>query len=364
MQKEGFVTVGGKRFHYTWLRDNCLNSKSRHPDSLEKLNDLSEFPLAPEPKSIEERDGKLIIDWNENPPHRSVFPISWLLTHACDPKPEPLIGEEVILWDKARLDANPVEWPDVRTSDAKTWMSQLLSQGFVILRNIPLEDLDAFVSSFGPVRNTEYGAIMKQTVGKDLAATSHGIPPHNDLTFWCGHRVAQFIHCAENHAAGGQTFVMDGFRVANDFRQNHPEYFQILAETPVQFWRVQHEHQYFFRPVGSIIELDKQGNVAAVRFSHKNCAPQLPFDQIERFYQAYTAFSRYLNNLDYQYRFRLTAGDCLLIQNFRVLHGRTDYDASVGPRDFRVAYMEWDYFLARYFYQRELDATRFDINGK
>ncbi|MFB2970466.1 TauD/TfdA family dioxygenase [Aerosakkonema sp. BLCC-F183] len=363
MQKEQFVTIGGKRFHYTWLRDNCLNSQNRHPDSLEKLNDICDRPSHPQPKFIEERDGNLIVDWNENPPLRSVFPISWLLAHTCDPQPQSPIGENVILWDKAWLEANPIEWPDVRKSDFKMWIEQLLSLGFIILRNIPLEELDTFISSFGPVRNTEYGGIMTQKVGKDLAATSHGIPPHNDLTFWYGHRTTQFIHCAKNEAAGGQTFTIDGFRVAKDFRENHPDYFQILAETPIQFWRVQHEHQYFFRPVASIIEVDKAGNTTAIRFSHKNCVPQLPFDQLERFYEAYTAFSRYLNNPDYQYRFRLTAGDCLLIQNFRALHGRTDYDATVGARDFRVAYMEWDYFLARYFYQRELEVTHFAING-
>lgn len=186
---------------------------------------------------------------------------------------------------------------------------------------------------------------------KDLAASNHGLPPHTDLTFWYSHHVAEFIYCVKHEATGGQTLVVDGFCVAKDFQKEYPEYFKILAETPVQFWRVQHEHQYFFRPVKPIIELDNKGDVVAVRFSHKNCTSILPFEQIEIFYEAYRTFSSYLNNRDRQYRFRFEAGDCLLVQNFRVLHGRTKFDPQSGPREMKVAYIEWDYFVARNFYQ-------------
>ncbi|MBO1351998.1 MAG: TauD/TfdA family dioxygenase [Hormoscilla sp. GUM202] len=353
-QNERFINVAGKRFHYTWLRDNCLNSKYRDPESWEKLDDISDRPSCPEPLSVEERDGELIIDWNETPSHRSIFPISWLLKHNCDPSPAPL-NEPVVLWDKAWLEANPVEKYDTRSSTPESWMSQLFKLGFVILSNIAPEDLDEFVTSFGPVRNTEYGGIMTQTVAKDLAASTHGLPPHTDLTFWYGHRVAEFIYCVKHEAAGGQTLIADSFRVTKDFQEQQPDYFKILSETPVQFWRVQHEHQYFFRPVRPILELGDRGEVAAVRFSYKNCTPILPFDKIEGFYEAYRAFSSYLNNPDYQYRFRFESGDCLLVQNFRVLHGRTAFDPASGPREMKVAYIEWDYFQARYFYQREFN---------
>lgn len=352
--KERFLTVAGKRFHYTWLRDNCLNSKSRHPESWEKLNDISDSPSSCKPLSVEEKDGQLIIDWNETPPHRSIFSISWLLEHSYDPIPAPLY-EPIVLWDRTKLEANLVQKYDTRSFTSESWMSQLFKLGFVILSNINNKDLEKFITSFGPVRNTEYGGIMTQTVAKDLAASTHGLPPHTDLTFWYGHRVAEFIYCVKHQANGGQTLVVDGFCVAKEFQKQHPEYFQILAETPVEFWRVQHEHQYFFRPLRPIIELDNWGEVAAVRFSHKNCTPILPFDQIEKFYEAYRAFSSYLNHPDYQYRFRFEAGDCLLVQNFRALHGRTAFDPSSGSREMKVAYIEWDYFQGRYFYQREFD---------
>lgn len=354
MSNARFVTVEGKRFHYTWLRDNCLNPKSRHPDSWEKLGDLSNCASPPEPLSVVEQDGKLIIEWNENPPHRSIFPISWLLTHAYDPQPQPL-NKQVVLWDKAKLETNPAQLYYAYSSNPELWINQLFSLGFVILKDIKPDNLDSFLSSIGPLRDTEYGRIVTATVGKGLSSTVKALPPHNDLTYCCGDNLVQFIYCTQNNASGGESLVVDGFGVAQDFRKDYPDYFKILVETPLPFWRVQHEHQYFFSSEKTIIELDREGELAAIRFSQKNCMPYLPFEQIESFYQAYSAFSRYMNNLDYRYCFRLQPGNCLLMQNFRVLHGRAAFDPSSGSREMRVGYIDWDYFLARHFYQQEFN---------
>jgi len=54
-----------------------------------------------------------------------------------------------------------------------------------------------------------------------------------------------------------------------------------------------------------------------------------------------------LKNPDYQYRYYLQPGDCLLVQNFRVLHGRTGFDPYSGQRHIEVGYIDWDYFVAR-----------------
>ena len=357
MSNSSFVTVRGKRFHYIWLRDRCLSDKSRHPDSWEKLAQESEHISSPEPLSIEERDEKLIIEWNENPPHRSIFPISWLLRHAYDPQPQSS-SEEIILWDKAKLEAKPIEIYDANSTNVSLWISQLFTLGFVILSNLKAENLDSFLSSIGSIRDTEYGKIVTATVGKGLSSTVKALPPHNDLTYCSSHRLVQFIYCSEIHATGGESLVVDGFHVAQKFRQDYPDYFKILVETPLNFWRVQHEHQYFFNSNQTIIELDRDSNLTAIRFSQKNCMPHLPFEQIESFYQAYTAFSRYMNNLDYRYCFRLQAGECLLMQNFRILHGRTAFDPNSGSREMRVGYIDWDYFLARHFYQQEFNANQ------
>ncbi|NEQ75304.1 MAG: taurine catabolism dioxygenase TauD [Okeania sp. SIO2C9] len=355
---QSFVTVAGKRFYYIWLRDNCLDSQSRHGGSWEKLNDISKHKTPPQPLSIQIQDNNLIIDWDENPPHRSIFPISWLLNNTYDVHNTEEIEKQVILWNKAWLETNSIQKYDLQSCSRESWMNQLLQLGFVVIRNIPLEELESFLVSLGPIRNTEYGTIITQNTSlaeRDIAATSNTLTPHTDLSFWCNHKVTEFLYSVTNDTIGGESLVVDGFSVARDFREDHPNDFRILAETLIPFCRVEPEYQYSFRPKHSIIELDREDEIVAVRFSHKNCTPILPAEQIEAFYQAYITFSHYLKNQDYQYRFRLEPGDCLLMQNFRILHGRTAFESNSGSREFRVGYIEWDYVLGRYFYQREFN---------
>jgi hypothetical protein len=95
------------------LRDNCLSSQCRHPTSFEKIYDISEVIEPPKPLKVQLTDNELIIDWDENPAHRSFFLVPWLMSHAYDGNQETQPISENILWDKAWLDAN--------SDDRQTW---------------------------------------------------------------------------------------------------------------------------------------------------------------------------------------------------------------------------------------------------
>ncbi len=129
MENNSFITVEGKRFHYIWLRDNCLSPKCYHPSSFQKMFDISELKTQPKPLNIELKDENLIIDWDEDPPHQSIFPISWLMSHANDGKQEAKPTREKILWDKSWLDAHQPEFVDAQSGDSTTWRNQLSSLG-------------------------------------------------------------------------------------------------------------------------------------------------------------------------------------------------------------------------------------------
>ncbi|NEN88365.1 MAG: taurine catabolism dioxygenase TauD [Okeania sp. SIO3H1] len=352
------VTVNGKRFHYVWLRDNCLSPKYYHPTSFQKMYDISEVTATPKPLNIELTDEKLIVDWDEDPPHRSIFPISWLMSHAYDDNQEDQPIREKILWDKAWLDVNPPEWVDAQSGDSQTWTNQLLTLGFTVIKNLPYQDLDNFVSSIGPVyylaKYGRYSTVKAIPNAQDLSLSAEGneLSPHTDITFMSTPPLVQLLYCVENLATGGESLVVDGFRVARDFQQHHPEYFEILSKVPVKFEQFYQEWEYYVSRTTPIIELDKNGLVSAVYFSHKNFGSKLPFEQVEAFYEAYKTFFSYLKNPAYQYWFRMEPGDCLLVENFRVLHGRKAFNPSSGLRHLEIAYMDWQYFAGREDFHR------------
>jgi alpha-ketoglutarate-dependent taurine dioxygenase len=337
------------------LRENCPSCRYAAP--LQQLYDpkISDRPENPEPLSVELNETKLIVDWDEIPAHQSVFDLDWLLQNAYDPQPKKEYNSHQ-LWNRAQLELQPPQVYDARQITDNSWMNQLFSLGFVVLKNIPPEELESFLSSIGPIYNIDYGTIFALTNGvttKESTPRRDGcaLPPHNDLSYWGGHRLAQFLYCVDHQAIGGESLLVDGFRVAQDFRQDHPDYFQLLVETPVQFWLVDRDHQYHFCNTAPILGCDHNGNLTTVRFSKRNCRPQLPFEQLEDFYQAYNTFFRYLKNPDYKHQFCLQSQDCLLFQNFRILHGRTAFDPSTGNRKLNSGYLDWNFFVGRRNFQ-------------
>lgn len=360
-----FLTVEGHRFHHIWLRDHCLCSQCHHATAFQKIYDISDRIEPPKPKSAALQDSKLIVEWEENPPHRSIFPLPWLLSYAYDREKEgksvpsnikSQLNREKILWDSASLNANPPKWPQFGVDTIESLIDQIDRLGFTILKNLAWEDLEAFTSSIGPIykvgRNTPFTSVKAVPKAQDLSYGSGALSLHTDLTYIPAPRVVELLYCVEHQASGGESVLVDGYRVAQDFRTEHPDYFQILSETPVQFREFSTGWGYFVSHTTPILKLDVTGEVSDVYFCHKNFGLDLPFDRVESFYEAYCTFASYLKNPAYQYWFRMEPGDCQLVQNFRVLHGRSAFDPTSGPRHLEGGYMEWTYYAgARDFHR-------------
>lgn len=263
----------------------------------------------------------------------------------------PLLAPASILRSRSRKRSPPAQ-TKIATEGRKN------SLGFVILRNIAYEDLDSFIKSIGPIyelaRYGRYCTVKAVPNGQDLSLSYDGdaLSPHTDLTFTPGPRIVQLLYCVENQAVGGESVLVDGYRVARYFPENHPDYFKILSETPVQFRQFYQQWGYFGSQTTPMIKLDPGGEVSDIYFSHKNFGLNIPFEQMEEFYEAYTTFAGYLKNPAYQYWFRMEAGDCQIVQNFRVLHGRKAFDPTSGPRHLEIAYMEWMYYAGLRDFER------------
>lgn len=356
-----WITINGKRFHHIWLRDNCLCPKCRHPTSFQKINDISEFSSIPEPLSVVEEDDKLTITWQEEPVHQSVFPISWLMDYAYDQdagrdnlhQKLELRKNQEILWDKSWIETNQPQKYEINTDDFDSWTDQISTLGFAILHIKDHQDLLSLLSDIGPLHKMEGGrevfSVRSTPEATDLSETGYGLPPHIDYECWMyAPHLLEFIYCAENETNGGKSLLVDGFKVAENFRRNHPEYFNLLVKTPVQFQQIYTDWQYYYRRSRSLIEIDRKGEITGVYFGHSHAYNwDLEFDIVEDYYEAYCAFYNYLKNPNYQYCFRLQPGDCMVTKNFRVCHGRKAFDPDSGIREMKTSYIPWDYFVAR-----------------
>jgi gamma-butyrobetaine dioxygenase len=87
--------------------------------------------------------------------------------------------------------------------------------------------------------------------------------------------------------------------------------------------------------------------VCSIRYSNHSVQPfLLPVDQMEAYYAAYRTFATMRESDHYQLRIKLNSGDLYMVDNRRVLHGRTGFSSS-GARHLQSCYIECDELLSR-----------------
>jgi gamma-butyrobetaine dioxygenase len=82
--------------------------------------------------------------------------------------------------------------------------------------------------------------------------------------------------------------------------------------------------------------------VCAVHYNTRSAAPfRVPEGVLETYYAAYQAFGRLLEDERFRIQFKLAPGDLFIVDNLRVLHGRTGY-SEAGERHLQGCYADRD----------------------
>jgi gamma-butyrobetaine dioxygenase len=349
MSDAEFVTVDGHRFHHVWLRDNCPCPACRDGSSYQKIHDPCE--RAAVPAAIELRADALVLTWSDDP---SPHPIGrgWLLANAYDRRRAAPVREERLVWDDQTLAGSPSAIHDAARLEDRAWVDEIVRLGFVRLGNLPRSGLEAFVASIGPISHyispEPFIPIKIIPGGEDLGLSSHALSPHTDLSYMPHmHPLIVGLYCVANDSPGGESFVVDGYRVAADLEREAPEDFDRLRRTPATFRQFDPVAGYHFTRTTPVLRCSAAGAISALTFSHKNFSVDLPFDEMAAYYGAYRGLLARLRDRRYQHVFKLAPGQLLLVENERVLHGRRAFDPRVGTRHFEAFHVSWDYLAAQ-----------------
>jgi gamma-butyrobetaine hydroxylase len=335
-------------FHHIWLRDNCLHC--RHATTGHRVVETSAIAGAA-PAVVEiDGSGDLLVVWSDE--HSSVYPAVWLRDHDYSNGVRRERNEPV-LWDASGArDVPAADYRAVLASPAVklSLMGGFRDRGVAILHHVPAEPgtVARVAGQFGEVRTTGWGTVFDVRAVSDansVAYTNLPLVTHTDEAYRDPAPTIQLQHFLRAEAEGGETTLVDGFKVAADLRAEHPDLFEQLATVSLRFHfrddGNEHEHD------APVIELDTTGEVRAVRYSNHSAQPfLLPVDQMESFYDAYTTFGRMRESDRYRVTMRLGAGDLYMVDNRRVLHGRTGF-RSGGERHLQSCYIERDEFMSR-----------------
>jgi alpha-ketoglutarate-dependent taurine dioxygenase len=338
------------RFHYFWLRDNC--PQLRHGTTNHRVVETSEVPAGVSPSSIALIDDHSVqITWDVDG-HVSTFTGEWLRANDYSNGVRHPRSTHT-LWDGSLGEAVPsTSYPALRNDPAvrQKFLEGFLSYGVGLLSDVPCEPGTVLeVGTFlGELRSTSWGTVFDVISMEDansVAYTNLPLVTHTDEGYRNPAPTVQLQHFLRADASGGESTLTDGFAVAEHLRTHAPQDFALLSQTMLKFHFADStaEHQAY----EPIISLYPDGSIKAIRYSNHSVLPfLLPFEEMDAFYTAYRNFGTLRESDQFQFRVKMGAGDLYMVDNHRVMHGRTGF-SSGGARHLQSCYIERDELESR-----------------
>jgi gamma-butyrobetaine dioxygenase len=218
--------------------------------------------------------------------------------------------------------------------------------GFVVISNVPTHDnfIVNFANSIGSVRRTNFGEyfdVKSKPDPNDLAYTSLHLAPHTDNPYRNPVPCIQLLHCIENEVSGGFSTIVDGYTVTEDLKNENPDFYKILTEVKVKFKFI--DKEVVLEDWSELIKLNENKIFKQVRFSPRlDYVPMLDKDKLDLYYKARKRLSEMYNSDKYRVEFKLAPKDLLMMDNHRLLHGRTAYETKEGKRFLQGCYIDYD----------------------
>ncbi|KAL1733750.1 hypothetical protein EV714DRAFT_203618 [Schizophyllum commune] len=378
----GWDTRTWSRFHNIWLRDHCRCPKCFHPVTKQRLVNTFEIPTDISPMKVEAKFEGLEVHWPESERHISLYPWTWLQKVSYDPKIAPQAErKEKILWSSQILQSPPtVSYNEVMSDDhgLYKWLSNIDSFGFSFISDVPVstEATEKLVERIGFIRETQYGKFWEFTsdLSKgDTAYTTMALGPHTDNTYFTDPCGLQLFHLLSHEGEGGATLLVDGFYVASILKELHPEAYELLSTIPIPA-HAAGEAGSLYRPSPPggypVLNHDRvSGALAQVRWNNDDRSTMSHLDPyiVEDWYAAIRAWNRLLTSSDSEYWVQLKPGTAVVVDNHRVLHGRS---AFTGKRRMCGAYIGVDEYksklavLTEKFSAQEGETGKEILNGR
>ena len=218
--------------------------------------------------------------------------------------------------------------------------------GFVVIKKVPSKEnyIIKFANSIGSVRRTNFGEcfnVKSKPDPNDLAYTSLALSPHTDNPYRNPVPCIQLLHCMKSNVSGGLSTLVDGLNVTDDLKKESPEFYKILTEVNVKFKFI--DKDVILENWSPLIELNNDKSFKQVRFSPRlDFVPIIDKKKLDLFYKARKRLSDMYNSNKYKIEFKLEKEDLIMMDNYRLLHGRTAYKVNEGERFLQGCYIDYD----------------------
>ncbi len=212
----------------------------------------------------------------------------------------------------------------------KNFLRILYEYGFIVLKNCDKDftSVKEIANKIGYVRNSIFGGLWSFESNQNKADSSYTqdeLRPHTDGTYSNDAPGLQLLLCTEYSAKGGESILVDGFKIAEKIKNESNQIFNLLSTVNVTGNYI--GDGVFLKAERPIFKLNKKNEVIQVSFNNYDRAPfRFEHDLTKRFYEGIKKFDLIANDKEFQWRYILKPGDLLIFNNWRILHGRGSFE--------------------------------------
>ncbi len=331
--------------HPLWIRERMEGPDNLDPISHQRLYEHAKFPSNLKVVNAQMTDTSTLrlqfsdgygseinlqtlereIGWRDNP-EALPLPKSWNTSHNV----------------QSETDWSEIDNPEI----LKERLKRFLTYGFCIFQNTPTErdELVKLAGRFGYVRDTNFGQIFNvETKPKatDAAYTDLALASHTDNPYRDPVPGIQFLHCLRNEVSGGLSTLVDGIAIVEQLHKEAPEQVEVLERVNVRYRY--HGPSAILEHHGPIIERDYRGIVRRIRQSSRvDYVPALDKHTLDLFYAGRKRLHELSNSPQFKIQFPFKPGTLLMMDNYRLLHGRTAFNGKQGHRHLQGCYIDHD----------------------
>lgn len=335
---------------WRWVRDHGEDPESFDDATQQRRVDAitGHDPRPATSAKIEPRAGDQVValTWTDEPNN------TWVRVATINKMISPLPPFPQTLWHHPGQAANNVyALQDVLADDEAltAWVGDTYRSGFGRLSGFVggHDEADLLARRIGYPRTTIFGTLWDLAAEldehDDTAYSTSFLAPHTDGTYSHDAPGLQMFCCRERTGKGGESILVDGFAAAQRMRSDHPDQFDLLTRVGVPSHYI--EPGVELRAERPALRVAHTGELRQVSFNNYDRSPMLlPPAEMAGFYEAYGAFSNLINDPECWLTVGLEAGDVLVIDNWRLLHGRQSYS---GARRFIGCYLNHEDFESR-----------------
>lgn len=336
-----------------WLRDNCPSNGDRA--SLFRAFSVASITDDLTIVRADVADGELLVEFSDGTIDRFSAQLLGVIDDAD-------IGV-TSFGDRWRSDEAPSEFDfaDVLVGGSvhHALLEQVVRSGFALVTAIPdaPSATERMAAWLGPVRETDFGRVFDIVTEPDPFTPSQSeaaLDPHTDDPYRYSPAGMSILHCvAPCSGDGGASTIVDGFAVAEALAASDPEGFDVLTRVAVPYVHRRHEAveqglDVHLSAEAPVVALDARGRVCGIRFHERSMATmRMTADDAEQFYRAFAQFARLVRSDRFAYHRHLEAGEAIVYDNQRVLHGRTAISDSRTRRHLRLCTVDRDQVHSR-----------------